>query len=95
MVGSPERVAEKILDYHGTFGHVLQSVSVNHLLEPAHQEDVLRRFAAEVAPVVRAEVPTTLWGPDDGRRAAGFTAAEHPGAGAGSRSAEHGEALPV
>ncbi|MFF2451177.1 LLM class flavin-dependent oxidoreductase [Isoptericola sp. NPDC058082] len=79
LVGSPERVAEKILDYHGTFGHVLQSVSVNHLLEPSHQEDVLRRFAAEVAPLVRAEVSTTLWGPDDARRAAGFTAAGHPG----------------
>ncbi|MFE5308107.1 LLM class flavin-dependent oxidoreductase [Isoptericola sp. NPDC056605] len=79
LVGSPERVAEKILDYHGTFGHVLQSVSVNHLLEPSHQEDVLRRFAAEVAPLVRAEVSTTLWGPHDARRAAGFTAAGHPG----------------
>ncbi|MFE6970410.1 LLM class flavin-dependent oxidoreductase [Isoptericola sp. NPDC057653] len=77
LVGSPERVAEKILDYHGTFGHVLQSVSVNHLLEPSHQEEVLRRFAAEVAPVVRAEVATDLWGPADARRAAGFTATEH------------------
>ncbi|SKC71939.1 LLM class flavin-dependent oxidoreductase [Krasilnikoviella flava] len=77
LVGSPERVAEKILDYHGSFGHVLQSVSVNHLLAPTHQEDVLRRFAAEVAPVVRAEVTTDLWGPRDARRAAGFTAVEH------------------
>jgi len=77
LVGSPERVAEKILDYHGSFGHVLQSVSVNHLLEPAHQEDVLRRFAAEVAPLVRAEVTTDLWGPRDARRAAGFTAVDH------------------
>ncbi|MFI2102242.1 LLM class flavin-dependent oxidoreductase [Isoptericola sp. NPDC019693] len=78
LVGSPERVAEKILDYHGSFGHVLQSVSVNHLLEPAHQEDVLRRFAAEVAPLVRAEVTTDLWSAADTRRAAGFTAVEHP-----------------
>jgi alkanesulfonate monooxygenase SsuD/methylene tetrahydromethanopterin reductase-like flavin-dependent oxidoreductase (luciferase family) len=77
LVGSPERVAEKILDYHGSFGHVLQSVSVNHLLAPAHQEDVLRRFAAEVAPLVRAEVTTDLWGPGDTRRAAGFTAVDH------------------
>lgn len=77
LVGSPERVVEKILDYHGSFGHVLQSVSVNHLLEPAHQEDVLRRFAAEVAPLVRAEVTTDLWGPRDARRAAGFTAVDH------------------
>lgn len=78
LVGSPERVVEKILDYHATFGHVLQSVSVNHLLAPAQQEDVLRRFAQEVIPQVRAEVPTDLWGPRDERRAAGFTAAETP-----------------
>ena len=76
LVGSPERVAEKILDYHSSFGHVLQSVSVNHLLAPAQQEDVLRRFAAEVIPQVRAEVRTDLWGPLDERRAAGFTAVD-------------------
>ena len=74
LVGSPERVVEKILDYHSSFGHVLQAVSVNHLLAPAHQEDVLRRFAAEVVPQVRAGVRTELWGPLDERRAAGFTA---------------------
>jgi alkanesulfonate monooxygenase SsuD/methylene tetrahydromethanopterin reductase-like flavin-dependent oxidoreductase (luciferase family) len=76
LVGSTERVVEKILDYHSSFGHVLQAVSVNHLLAPAHQEDVLRRFAAEVIPQVRAEVRTDLWGPLDERRAAGFTAAD-------------------
>lgn len=76
LVGSPERVVEKILDYHSSFGHVLQAVSVNHLLAPAHQEDVLRRFAAEVIPQVRAEVRTDLWGPLDERRAAGFTAVD-------------------
>ena len=74
LVGSPERVAEKILDYHATFGHDLQSVSVNHLIPPEQQADVLRRFAEEVIPVVRAEVKTDLWGAADARRAAGFTA---------------------
>ncbi|NKY40688.1 LLM class flavin-dependent oxidoreductase [Cellulomonas septica] len=74
LVGSPERVAEKILDYHRSYGHDLQSVSVNHLLEPSRQEDVLRRFAEEVVPLVQAEVGTTLWSPADERRAAGFTA---------------------
>lgn len=78
LVGSPERVAEKILDYHSAFGHVLQAVSVNHLLAPTHQEDVLRRFAQEVIPQVRAEVRTDLWGPRDERRAAGFTAVDTP-----------------
>jgi hypothetical protein len=67
-------VAEKILDYHASYGHDLQSVSVNHLIPATQQEDVLRRFAEEVVPVVRAEVKTDLWGPADARRAAGFTA---------------------
>ncbi|MBE9924519.1 LLM class flavin-dependent oxidoreductase [Cellulosimicrobium cellulans] len=75
LVGSPERVAEKILDYHASYRHDLQSVSVNHLIPAAQQEDVLRRFAAEVVPVVQAEVKTDLWSPADARRAAGFTAA--------------------
>ena len=74
LVGSPERVAEKILDYHSSYGHDLQSVSVNHLLPLDHQADVLRRFAEEVIPVVKAEVSTTLWSESDERRAAGFTA---------------------
>ena len=74
LVGSPERVAEKILDYHASYRHDLQSVSINHVLEPAHQDDVLRRFAEEVVPLVKAEVKTDLWGPADARRPAGFTA---------------------
>ena len=32
LVGSPERVAEKILDYHRSYGHDLQSVSINPVL---------------------------------------------------------------
>ena len=76
LVGTPQQVADKILDYHEAFGHDLQSVSVNHLLDPSHQRDVLARFAQEVAPVVRAHASTRLWGPQDERRAAGFTAGE-------------------
>lgn len=68
LVGSSERVAEKILDYHATFGHDVQSISLNPALEHAAQQDVLRQFAEEVVPLVRAEVTTTLWGPEDARR---------------------------
>jgi alkanesulfonate monooxygenase SsuD/methylene tetrahydromethanopterin reductase-like flavin-dependent oxidoreductase (luciferase family) len=74
LVGSPERVAEKILDYYEAYGHDLQSVSVNHLLDPEQQHDVLRRFAEEVVPLVRAEVKTDLWTEADAGRARGFTA---------------------
>lgn len=75
LVGSPERVVEKILDYHQSYGHDLQSVSVNHLLDVEQQHDVLRRFAEEVVPQVRAEVKTDLWTEADSGRAKGFTAA--------------------
>ena len=69
LVGSSERVVQKILDYHDAYGHVLQSVSVNPVLPYGQQHDVLAQFAAEVIPAVRKEITTTLWGPSDpGRR---------------------------
>lgn len=74
LVGSPERVAEKILDYHASYQHDLQSVSLNPVLPYEQQQDVLRRFAEEVVPLVRAEVSTTLWGPKDAGRAKGIDA---------------------
>ncbi|MBN8881432.1 alkanesulfonate monooxygenase SsuD/methylene tetrahydromethanopterin reductase-like flavin-dependent oxidoreductase (luciferase family) [Salana multivorans] len=70
LVGSSERVAEKILDYHATYGHDVQSISLNPALEHAQQQDLLRQFAEEVVPLVRREVSTTLWGPQDSRRPA-------------------------
>ncbi|MEN0129346.1 MAG: LLM class flavin-dependent oxidoreductase [Brevundimonas sp.] len=75
LVGSSERVAEKIVDYHRSFGHDLQSVSLNPVLDYEQQHDVLRRFAEEVVPLVRREVSTTLWGPNDPGRARGLGAA--------------------
>ncbi|MET0318607.1 LLM class flavin-dependent oxidoreductase [Rhodococcus sp. RS1C4] len=74
LVGSPDRVAEKILDYHDSYGHDLQSVSVNHVLDFEQQKDTLRRFAEEVIPLVKKELSTTLWSPFDADRAKGFTA---------------------
>lgn len=75
LVGTPERVAEKILDYHKAYRHDVQSVSINPVLPWAQQQEVLARFAEEVIPLVRREVSTTLWGPDDPGRAAGLAAA--------------------
>lgn len=72
LVGTPERVAEKILDYHKAYRHDVQSVSINPVLPWPQQQEVLDRFAEEVIPLVRDEVPTTLWGPDDPGRAAGI-----------------------
>src|SRR5690606_14607544 len=78
LVGSPERIAEKILDYHASYGHDLQAFSLNHVLDVERQDDLLRRFAEEVVPLVRAEVSTTLWSAQDPGRAAGFTAVDRP-----------------
>ncbi|MGV7423246.1 LLM class flavin-dependent oxidoreductase, partial [Mycobacterium kansasii] len=74
LAGSPERVAEKILDWHEAFGHEFQSISLSPEADFEEQKDTLRRFAEEVVPLVRAEVKSTLWGPLDTRRAKGFTA---------------------
>jgi alkanesulfonate monooxygenase SsuD/methylene tetrahydromethanopterin reductase-like flavin-dependent oxidoreductase (luciferase family) len=73
LVGTPERVAAKILDYHKAYRHDVQSVSVNPVLPYPQQHEVLTRFAEEVVPLVRREVSTTLWGPADSGRAAGLT----------------------
>ncbi|PWD50927.1 LLM class flavin-dependent oxidoreductase [Serinibacter arcticus] len=70
LIGSSERVAEKILDYHASYGHDVQSISLNPALEHAAQQDLLRKFAEEVVPLVQREVSTTLWGPEDARRPA-------------------------
>jgi alkanesulfonate monooxygenase SsuD/methylene tetrahydromethanopterin reductase-like flavin-dependent oxidoreductase (luciferase family) len=75
LVGTPERVAAKILDYHKSYRHDLQSVSVNPTLPYPQQQEVLTRFAEEVIPLVRREVQTTLWSAQDSGRAAGYTAA--------------------
>lgn len=89
LVGSPERVAEKILDYHASYGHDLQSVSLNPVLPYEQQQDVLRRFAEEVVPLVRRELSTTLWGPDDPGRARGIAAPGWQDAGLPIDAATH------
>ncbi|MDF0531359.1 LLM class flavin-dependent oxidoreductase [Tsukamurella sp. 8F] len=72
LVGSSERVAEKIIDYHAAYGHDLQSVSLNPVLPYQQQHEVLTQFAEEVVPLVRQELTTTLWTVEDERRAAGL-----------------------
>ena len=65
LVGSPEDVAAKILEYHALYGHALQAISLPTTLPFDRQLEVLERFAAEVIPVVRAAAPTTLWEAED------------------------------
>lgn len=60
MIGSPEQIIEKILNYQAAFGHQVLSLSVDGLSE-AEQREQMERFAADIAPVLRREVPSTVW----------------------------------
>ncbi|MFE5793672.1 LLM class flavin-dependent oxidoreductase [Streptomyces sp. NPDC056503] len=62
LIGSPQQIIDKILDFHQAYRHDLQSVTVDSSgLAFPEQIDQLRRFAEEIAPTVRREAPTTLW----------------------------------
>ncbi|THF75342.1 LLM class flavin-dependent oxidoreductase [Cohnella fermenti] len=60
LIGSPDSVIEKILDYHRAFGNQVLGISVDGLTE-SEQEEQMARFAEEVAPVLRRELPNSLW----------------------------------
>jgi alkanesulfonate monooxygenase SsuD/methylene tetrahydromethanopterin reductase-like flavin-dependent oxidoreductase (luciferase family) len=60
LVGSADQVIEKILRYHAAYGHQVLSISVDGLTE-AEQREQVERFARDVAPVLRREVPSTVW----------------------------------
>lgn len=60
LVGTPDQVIEKLLKYHKAYGHQVQSISVEGLGE-AEQREQLERFAEEVIPVLRREIPSPLW----------------------------------
>ena len=60
LVGSPEQVIEKVLDYHQAFGHQVLSISVDGLTV-AEQKEQAERFAQEVIPVLEREIPSTVW----------------------------------
>ncbi|MFC0215924.1 LLM class flavin-dependent oxidoreductase [Paenibacillus chartarius] len=61
LVGSPDSIIEKLLRYHSAYGHQVLSISVDGLTE-AEQREQIERFAAEIAPVLRREIPSTVWG---------------------------------
>jgi alkanesulfonate monooxygenase SsuD/methylene tetrahydromethanopterin reductase-like flavin-dependent oxidoreductase (luciferase family) len=60
LIGSPDQVIEKALNYYEAFGHQVLCISVDGLTE-AEQREQVERFATEVAPVLRREVPSTVW----------------------------------
>lgn len=60
LVGSPEKIIEKLIDYHRAFGHQVQMISVEGL-ELSEQKEQLERFAKEVIPVLKSEIPSFVW----------------------------------
>lgn len=62
LIGSPQRIIDKVLGYHAVYQHDLQSVTVDGFgLSHPEQLETLQRFAEEIAPVLRREVPSPLW----------------------------------
>ncbi|MFJ3902689.1 LLM class flavin-dependent oxidoreductase [Streptomyces sp. NPDC090025] len=62
LIGSPQRIIDKILGYHEVYGHDLQSITVDAFGQSAAEQiETLERFAEEIAPVLRKEAPSTLW----------------------------------
>jgi alkanesulfonate monooxygenase SsuD/methylene tetrahydromethanopterin reductase-like flavin-dependent oxidoreductase (luciferase family) len=65
LVGSPQQIIDKIGYFHESFGHDLQSFGLPTMLPHEQQLEMLERLATEVIPVVRRELPTTLWTDQD------------------------------
>ncbi|MCT2193600.1 LLM class flavin-dependent oxidoreductase [Paenibacillus sp. p3-SID1389] len=60
LIGSAEQIIVKILKYHEAFGHTVLGISVDGLSE-AEQREQLHRFAEEVLPVLKREIPNPLY----------------------------------
>jgi alkanesulfonate monooxygenase SsuD/methylene tetrahydromethanopterin reductase-like flavin-dependent oxidoreductase (luciferase family) len=76
LVGSPEQIVDKVLRYHELLGHeVIHLHSDGDGIAPRRQREMLEQFQADVAPALRAAVPSrplaapVLPDPDDARPA--------------------------
>ncbi|WP_157891952.1 MULTISPECIES: LLM class flavin-dependent oxidoreductase [Frankia] len=66
LVGTADQIIEKLLDLHRRFGNQVLGIGVEgfFLTDPATTRAHLERFFAEVAPTLRAEVPSAVWTPE-------------------------------
>ncbi|SCG40701.1 LLM class flavin-dependent oxidoreductase [Micromonospora humi] len=64
LVGSPQQIVDKVLRYHERFGHEVMHLSADAdgLTEKQHRAS-LELFQAEVAPVLRREIPSRPFPP--------------------------------
>lgn len=59
LIGSPEQIVDKALRYHAVFGHeVIHLLLDGDGLTASRQREMLERFQADVAPALRAAVPS-------------------------------------
>lgn len=59
LVGSPQQIIDKVLRYHKRFGHEVMHLHADaDGLTPAQHRATLELFQAEIAPVLRAEIPS-------------------------------------
>lgn len=62
LVGSPQQVLEKIHLQHEAFGHQVLALGIEGFGLPEEQRRAsLELFFSEVAPVLRAELPSAVW----------------------------------
>lgn len=59
LVGSPQQIIDKVLRYHKRLGHEVMHLPIDaEGLTPAQHREALELFQAEIAPVLRAEIPS-------------------------------------
>ncbi|MEU6796387.1 LLM class flavin-dependent oxidoreductase [Nonomuraea wenchangensis] len=59
LVGSPQQIVDKVLRYHKRFGHEVMHLHADaDGLTQAQHRRALELFQAEIAPVLRAEIPS-------------------------------------
>jgi alkanesulfonate monooxygenase SsuD/methylene tetrahydromethanopterin reductase-like flavin-dependent oxidoreductase (luciferase family) len=59
LVGSPQQIIDKVLRYHKRFGHEAMHLHADaDGLSPEQHRGALELFQAEIAPVLRAEIPS-------------------------------------
>ncbi|MFC8452812.1 LLM class flavin-dependent oxidoreductase [Kitasatospora sp. NPDC057223] len=84
LVGSPQQIIEKVLSQHEHFGHELLHLHVDgEVLDRADYLATLELFFAEVAPVLRRELPSR---PLEARPGPGRSPGPGPGPGPGPQA---------
>jgi alkanesulfonate monooxygenase SsuD/methylene tetrahydromethanopterin reductase-like flavin-dependent oxidoreductase (luciferase family) len=63
LIGSPAQIIDKVHRYHAQLGHTVLHLHADAgSLTEAQHRDSLELFQAEIAPVLRREIPDPPWG---------------------------------